>query len=57
MEKYSSRIFKVLRVTEIDVYDSVGAWGISNFIIVPKVGETWCVVTKYGQFHLAFRVE
>ncbi len=57
MKKYNANIFEVVKVTEIDVYDEVGAWDLSNFKVIPKVGEIWCVITVYQMFHMAFRVE
>jgi hypothetical protein len=56
--KYDSYVFQVLKVTEDVVYDSpTSSWEMSNFEIPPKKSEFWCIVKKYGYFHMAFKVE
>lgn len=58
MQKWVSIVFEVFAVTNNDVLDSSKTgWNIDNFAVSPKVGEVWCVVTRFGKFHMAFKVE
>lgn len=56
--KYNSYIAKIEQVTDTAISDGLGWWENTNFTVsIPKIGETWCFVTKHGYFHMAFRVE